>query len=501
LNHYIKSENENCLFIYNKLLEAFEECDKECDKYINLISIFFHDLMRILTGYFLKLNAINKSSYPPKEYEINFKVTQFPYISYMDVINGIDYESKNYTKNYIRISKQKSFFELISGFKNNNTKKVCFGDSTFKSKLRFLTIINKGYRLKYIQNIQLQIPNLDIQLKILNYKIIEIFSHLGQEIDAKKMINLIKLHIMPYIGRTKKVDYDLLMVGSMTELNSRLHAAIARSNNIPVVSVSHGEGDQLMFDEPRFGYSERTYPSILFGYGPFGENISGAKYINCLFGLPRYWPSNSDLISGIYNDEEVKSLSETKNVNWMYVPDSLQYVNRYGPWANIPDGIYYAWQKELIKSFPNIIYKRHPKGHLIYRQQTNNYIKNYLDPENKKNIKIIAENFSKVFNNCDAFIFDHISTAFMIACATNKPIVYFDIGKRNLISKAKQLVKKRCIYLEIDPQKPGNIMEKVESKINMSHINQLTKAYSINANQINYSRDLSLMKLLDSVLD
>ena len=500
MNNYIKSENENCLFIYNKLLEAFEECDKECDKYLNLISIFFHDFMRIFTGYFLKLNAINNSSYSLNKNEINFKVNHFPYISYLDIINGVDYKSKSYIAKHIRISKQESFFKLISGFNNNNTKKVCFADSTFKSKLRLLTIINKGHRLEYIKNIQLQIPNFDTQLKILNDKIIEIFSYLDQEIYAEKMINLIKLHIMPHIGRTKKIDYDLLMVGTMTKLNNRLHAAIARSNNIPVVSVSHGEGDQLMFDEPRFGYSERTYPSIFFGYGLLGEDISGAKYIKCLFGLPSYYPSNSDLISDIYNDEEVKPLSEIRNINWMYVPDSLQYVNRYGPWTNIPDGIYYTWQKELINSFPNILYKRHPKGHLIYRQQTNSYIKNFLDPENKKNINIISENFSKVFNNCDAFIFDHISTAFMIACATNKPIVYFDIGKRNLIPKAKQLVKKRCIYLAVDPQNPGDIIGKLESKIKVPCVNQLTKAYSINTDQINYSRDLSLIKLLDTIL-
>ena len=116
-------------------------------------------------------------------------------------------------------------------------------------------------------------------------------------------------------------------------------------------------------------------------------------------------------------------------------------------------------------------------------------------------IKIISEDFSQVFNKCDAYLFDHISTAFMIACATKKPIVYFDIGKRNLIPHAKELIKKRCIYINIDPSNPENIIDKIKEANIEGKINLLTKAYSLDEELGDEKRDARLIRLVESLIN
>ena len=501
MNRFIDKENEVCLFIYDKLLESFENCSPHSDTFLNLVGIFYHDLMRILTGYFIKRNLIKNKRIIVSKNEIKYDVKSFPYISYKDVKDGINLSSKIFYRRDNTLKKQQFSLEYVSTFYNNNSKVICMSDSIFKNKLSFLNLLFKGFSFKYIRDCKIEIPNLDFQTNILSDKVAEIFAFLGKDLSPDGMIDLIKSHINLYVGKQNRIEYDLLLIGTMTNLNSRINAATARKNNIPVISISHGEGDQLMFDEPRFGYSERSYPNILFGYGPLGSNLKNSKYLKCLYGPPKYYTSNSHIISRIYVDESVETLKTVMNTNWMYVPDSLQYVNRYGPWGNIPDNIYLNWQKELVKSFRSIIYKRHPKGHQLFRNQSNDDIKFFLDPDNLLDIKIISEDFSQVFNKCDAYLFDHISTAFMIACATKKPIVYFDIGKRNLIPHAEELIKKRCIYINIDPSNPENIIDKIKEANIEGKINLLTKAYSLDEELGDEKRDARLIRLVESLIN
>jgi hypothetical protein len=123
-----------------------------------------------------------------------------------------------------------------------------------------------------------------------------------------------------------------------------------------------------------------------------------------------------------------------------------------------------------------------------------------LDPDNKTNIKVIGGNFTDSFDMCDAYIFDHISTAFMIACATNKPIIYFNIGKRNLTEYARKLVHKRCYYINVDPEKPGDLIEKIHGVRAKECINYVTTSFSIDESIQNIDRDTSLINLVDSIL-
>ena len=110
---------------------------------------------------------------------------------------------------------------------------------------------------------------------------------------------------------------------------------------------------------------------------------------------------------------------------------------RYGPYRDIDDNIYFNFQNELMNFFKNAEIKIHPKGKKKYFQKL-------------KKRKTIDLNFNKIYNNYDVYIFDYFSTPFSRAIATNKPIIYFDIGLRNLEKSVLDILKKRVYYFKIN---------------------------------------------------
>ena len=111
--------------------------------------------------------------------------------------------------------------------------------------------------------------------------------------------------------------------------------------------------------------------------------------------------------------------------------------------------------------------------------------------ESDNNVKIISDNFSYSYNQCDGYIFDHISTAFMIASATNKPIIYFNIGKRNLSIEAERIVKKRCFWIDIDPNNSNeiNIYSKRHYQVDIKQYENFEKLTGIKVNVIKAGDD------------
>ena len=124
-----------------------------------------------------------------------------------------------------------------------------------------------------------------------------------------------------------------------------------------------------------------------------------------------------------------------------------------------------------------------------------------IDPYGKSDIKVLSQSFTECYEQCDAYIFDHISTAFMIAAATDKPIVYFNIGKRNLTSFAEKCVKKRCVWVDINIQDADGVKEKLQHVFNGDLcVDQITPNFSIDEANLNLKREDRLLQVLRSVL-
>ena len=61
------------------------------------------------------------------------------------------------------------------------------------------------------------------------------------------------------------------------------------------------------------------------------------------------------------------------------------------------------------------------------------------------------ERFEEVMGDFDVLVFDYFSSAFSIGAATNKPIVYLDLGLRNFTPAGLDAIKKRCVYVQASP--------------------------------------------------
>ena len=107
-----KSDNSDCLKAYYELIDAGKECSKLVDEENNLVRIFFYDLMGILTTYLLKKNLIN-SSFRPPEWILEYNKTEFPYISYHDILGGIKLEEKFFNNAHHVVSIKKYLFNYL----------------------------------------------------------------------------------------------------------------------------------------------------------------------------------------------------------------------------------------------------------------------------------------------------------------------------------------------------------------------------------------------------
>ena len=232
-----------------------------------------------------------------------------------------------------------------------------------------------------------------------------------------------------------------------------------------------------MFDEPVFGYSDRSLCTHLFGYGDNLVKTNDSNFLKSLEADPTYIPSNSNLIKKLYKKEkQLQNIKDYDALCWLYAPDSILYHRRYGPFSgSIPPKLYIIWQKKLMNSFKNIFFKKHPKGHSLSKNISKSNLSQLLNTS-KKNI--IEDHFLKVFHSFDGFVFDHISTAFMIAASTEKPIIYFNIGKRNLTVDGDRKIKERCTWIDIDLENI-NIREGLKFADKKDKINNLTDKFSL----------------------
>ena len=103
-----------------------------------------------------------------------------------------------------------------------------------------------------------------------------------------------------------------------------------------------------------------------------------------------------------------------------------------------------------------------------------------------------------MLDDYDVFIFDYFSTPFSRAIATNKPIIYFDIGLRNLEKDVLDIIKKRVYYFKVDlnvnlKKQFNNFIINLSSG-NKKLINNFTNKFSKN------NRNNDLNKIIEKLI-
>lgn len=487
--YYIIKDNQDCLVVYQELVKAFHNSKNNASPYLNLIAVFFHDLMRILTGYVLKKNEL-EGPYTPSEQLIKSELNEYPYIDYKDILEGIKIENKIFSLKSLPWSYKKKIYSVLSGLKSFNLKngrQVAFAGLSVNLRKLLFRFIRSSYKIDFPASEKIYIPNIKPQLAEIGNTVEKIFNKLSLPGNHNVLYDLLEKHILMYCSLTEmnRVDYSLVVTGTLLGINNRILAAKARSQGIPVIFLLHGDGDGIL-DEPVFGYGELTFPSFFIGYGKAGEAVlEKNNYLKGLYEQPLHVSADSSIIKSLYHGPFVEKLNNIGKKKIMYVPTSFSGFQRYGPFRDTPDTLYAMWQKSLFEQFPNLILKIHPKQKPILT-------KIYSPPASK----IIYEQFQKCLGKADVFMFDYISTASSIAAATNKPIIYFNIGLRNLTPMAEELWKKRCIWIDVDLANPGNLSEKVNAELGKECINEFSEYFSIRKNDDGLTREDILLKTI-----
>ena len=482
-----KDIDQKSLIVYELLMQSFVECEQYSISCKNLTGIFFHDLMRILTTLVYKIFE-HKNRLILSELK-NQTLDTFPYIDYLDIINH--YKDKKIDTNSIYFNHfeynwKANILKKVVNYFNSDNIKIGVTDTSLNIKSLMKLFWKRGYNICYPNIPSIFIPNYNNQIKILQSYINKITNSLDFN-NPELIQNIIEKHIISFTNNNPKstflMNFDVLIVGTTCDIHNRLLAIEANSKSIPVIFVSHGDADGLL-NEPNLGYGEYSYGNYYLGYGDekiFSRIRSKNIYLKSLYSYPKYFSSSSEKIKNIYDKNvAIKNITDIKSPKFMYVPTSLSGFRSYGPYRSLSDSSYKKWHNNLIKSFPNLIVKVHYKGfeHL------------------EKLEGLIKKRFEFVLDKADIFIFDYVSTALTIAIATNKPIVFFNLGINNITDEAEIAIRNRCIWIDIEAINDHNLYSKVLNKIDQKLENTYTEKFCIaNTSQ---NREKILIDIIDS---
>jgi len=447
---HIADDNEISLRIYNSLTAKYIQSLNSYPKDINLIGVYFVDILKLLTHTFLKVKEINLGITPNNEYASK-SLNTWPYVSYKDIYSSCNVESKTFGKgSAIEQSQIKLLIQFLVniqylfGSKPSSTLSLISPKIDSGPNLLWSQASNIKTNMLNLQSGWFGVPQLDDQIKLLRESIAEIMEN-HHPLSSKLILDLLERHIRAdcHSGNSKiQFKGKILLLSSGVELHNRMLSISALQKEIPVINVMHGEAFGVQ-DEPICSdFTEFMYSDAILGYGE-GFIASASPY---KFGIKKtisYIKSNGVKASKYFENEYQKPSLDKKNIKYFYYPTSLSGVShRYGPYRDTADYLYLKWQESMFSIFgDSIVIKSHPKE---------KYSKSY----SFHNKKLISGSLEDLLNDIDVFIFDYIGTAFHEACSTNKPIVYFDLGIRNIHKDALNVIKDRTIYFDIKDGMP-----------------------------------------------
>ena len=397
-----------------KLIESSIVCKDYTE--IDLIGVFFHQIMIYGTNFYIIKN--NNKNYIGK---INFPFLNNEYVKKIPNLNFHENTKRKDTITFKIIKFIQSFFS------HKISIDIEAEGNAFFEKKRFL--INNFFKYKFNQSLNKKIFIKNKSEQILNLKnLLEKIARLINIKETNKFVLNFVNYVETYISQNPIfTKSDILIVGSNTNLISRINSSVYLSQGKKVIAISHGEHSPFILDEPSTGYGEFSYCS---DYINFGRELdySQLKHAYPLMKFPNIHYRNSKIIKTYYKNKiNIEHVHLKNNSKVLYVPTIFSGNMRYGPFRDIDDKKYQKWQEAVMNLNYNIFYKVHPKNKIKIKFKYKNIV--------KKNLK-------DILNKYDFYILDYVSTASALCVATDKPIIYFNLGQRNLFNEAEELLKK-----------------------------------------------------------
>jgi len=487
---HIKLDNYQTEKLYLDLTRSFTDTLKHYPIEINLFGVYFLDILKILSRIILCEREINHSLVI-EEYK-NKKIHYFPYISYKDFDSKPDILSKIYGKNVsIHQTKLKKILNKVLSSKFLLTKKkhnVAFATPRVDSGRNLFWRDDLSVSSELIQAAEdwFALPDLEKQLDLIKNHITLLVKNHNFIFDPNIIGEVISNHIKANCKNgmpNMKLKSDFVILRSGNELTNRMIGITAMQQKIPVINIMHGESFGV-YDHPIASkYCEQLYSTGILGYGEKNLSIQDSyKYKNKENVV--YIPSNAPSSFSLFKEHYMGVTH--KKINYFYFPTSLRGLkHRHGPFMDAPDEVYLLWQNKLSSIFgDSITMKAHPK-------------EKYKASYKRSKMKMVFSTIFDALDGIDVFIFDFIGSAFNEACATDKPVIYFDLGIQNINSIALQYIKERTIYFDVSHHMPD--MLEIQEKVGFTKKNN---NYSINFSLYGErkSRIRSLTDSLDKVI-
>lgn len=384
---------------------------------INIISIFFHEIVIFLTSWVIVNNSYqsyNKKANLPfvsttfiNEQEPDYSFSKSPILRWNFKFKLLSFISK-----ILPFKKQISISNLIPGF-------------FLKKIILFITF---NYRLNLPKKSLIFFKNKSEEFNHLEETIKKISSKYNLSINQFK-INAFLSYVDQFITDEDLTDSDDLITGSNLNINNRILSANSIKNNKKVISTDHSKLGLSCLDEPLFGYGEFAFLTDYFDNRKFAlknKRINFSSKINI----------HQNSINLIQKNKIFTSINP--NLKYLYIPTSFSENYLYGPFRNFEDNLYYKWQNTMLNFFNdlNITIKLHPKTKFEF--------------EYAKSIKLNLGKLEEELKSYDIIIMDYISSAFSSAMLSKLPVIFFNLNNRIVNKSALENIKKSCIYFEIN---------------------------------------------------
>lgn len=488
--------DRECMVVHDVLKEAVQRCSVLAGPFANVPLLMFPAFMVILTLYRLFDQERRLGLARPDL--TSFRHQSYAYIDHVDVAEGLKVEEKEIGTIFdppperLPSGRRYALASAILGLLPNRAKVALFlwelgSDLPYE-------LLRQGICAFVPPASRLGVP-LAAQWPTVERAIDDICGRFGMERDARALKELLLAHSRLYLieGKPEHLAVDALVVGNLFHIPNRTMAARARCSGIPVVTIAHGQGSGMVGD-PVCGYGERTLATHELGYATAGMR-DRLGMPNALSLIPAdeplgMIPSDAEKVVKLFRaDAEIKPLQLGRDSRIYYVPTTFNDWHTYGPGRSMPDIIHARWQQHLLDQFPEAILKAYP-----WERTSTDWAYGAVDPA-----RICRDRLEEVVDDADAFIFDYSSTSFLIACATDKPVVYFDVGLRDQSPLALQTIRERCIYIRVDRVVDPSLRGQVVARANERKVNRLTPTFSLEG--LGEPRARSLVRGLKQILE
>jgi hypothetical protein len=487
-----KRDNELCILIYKKMKEQLLESLKVYPLPENIYGIFFQTIIKLTTQNILKAREIEYSLVPTTP-EILSPVIKWPFLSYSDLEGNLDLEKKEYGAQ-IKLPPQSlsrkaiSMMSSISSYTLGKRATIGMAGSCIDKKLAKIGL-KMGYHLDWIEpptGWKPRVRKLNEQVQQLKIYLEEINSIVELPLSPSLFFELLSRHILAIMSEGEPLPlgkYDAIICGSGMELGNRLLASTTLHHGGLVYNVLHGDSFGVL-DKACFGIGEQLLSTGILGYGE--SYLDDRKTFE--FDIPferTYVPGSSYLIKEIFKSNQVKNSKLEGTI--YYVPTSLRGATcRFGPFQDAADGIYLNWEKYVMELFgEQLKVKVHPKDRFRHLYQ-------------EYHSRSVKTNLIDMVEEIDIFVFDYVSTAFTVAAATDRPIIFFDLGIQNYSQKALNAIKDRTVYFapsELENLDVAEISRRLEGE---KKVNRYTEEFCLS--QASPDRAMALFKSITQVL-